>query len=188
MDSFTTPCYAINPLVSKESRPSVCFSTARSIRLLAGPQSHPWIEDRRSGPDFGGMIVMFAIPPRFRTPCHACPLPIRATSVMGTKGAPWPPKAISAALKSYTTFLLSSCASREGWSNWRLFPKCSFVADWCQTVCPWQPMSSASPLGSQDCAASEHFSVIASDSSSHSRLLYLNPCPASIISLFSVLG
>ena len=143
---------------------------ARSIRLLAGPQSQPRTGCPRSGPRLGGMRVMLAIPPRFSSALHPSIRPINAASAIGTSGAPWPPRARSAALKSCTTGRWSMAARRGPCSICQLLPRRGTPSapgpgGRCQIVWPWQPTSSAECLGSQALAVCACSSVMASASS-----------------------
>ncbi len=95
----------------------------------------------------------------------------------GTRGAPCPPRARSAARKSCTTGLPRRAASRGACSSCQLAPHRPSWGGRCQRVCPWQPTSSAVFPGSARRAASACTRVTASPSSSTSAAGRAAPWP-----------
>ncbi len=96
---FTVPEKANRPSVSMDCLPLVNLSTTASTTMLPGPVSKAMTS---SGLHPGGRYVRLAIPPMFCTILPSLSSLNRTESAKGTRGAPWPPWAMSAGRKSPT--------------------------------------------------------------------------------------
>ena len=99
----------------------MCFLHHKSSKVFPGPVSKPCI-----CPDFGRKVI-FAMPPMLTITRFSSSEPKQNLWKAGASGAPCPPRAMSARLKSETTLHSVSTANMLGFPNWILNPILSLL-------------------------------------------------------------